>query len=106
MDCGALHALQVADNIGGHRAVQGVPSQWRHGPFFFTIKLADVPSRAEEKTLYLAIRHSVAGREVWDNNSGRNYPVQIMREKVPKANKETVVEKSQVSFCHFLGYLQ
>ena len=36
-----------------------------HGPFFFTIKLADVPSRAEEKTLHLAVRYSVAGREIW-----------------------------------------
>jgi hypothetical protein len=61
----------------------------------FTIKLADVLSRAEEKTLYLAVRYSVAGREIWDNNSGQNYHVQIVREKVPKANKETVVEKPQ-----------
>jgi len=65
--------------------------------FVFTIKLADVLSRAEEKTLYLAVRYSVTGREVWDNNGGRNYHVQIMREKVPKANKETVVEKPQES---------
>jgi len=87
---------EVADRIGGHCAVQGVPSQlpWT---FVFTIKLADVPSHAEENTLYLAVRYSVAGREVWDNNSGRNYHVQIVREKVSKANKETVVEKPQGS---------
>jgi hypothetical protein len=65
--------------------------------FIFTIKLADVLSHAEEKSLYLAVRYSVAGREVWDNNSGRNYHVQIVREKVSKANKETVVEKPQGS---------
>ena len=50
-----------------------------------------------EKTLYLVVRYSVSGREIWDNNSGRNYHVQIVREKVPKANKETVVEKPQES---------
>ncbi len=38
--------------------------------FMFSIKLADALSRAEEKTLYLAVRCSVAGHEVWDNNSG------------------------------------
>ena len=65
--------------------------------FIFTIKLADVLSRAEEKTLYLAVRYSVAGREIRDNNSGRNYHVQIVRKKVPKANMETVVEKPQES---------
>jgi hypothetical protein len=60
--------------------------------FMFAIKLADVLSRAEEKTLYLAIRYSVAGREIWDNNSGRNYQVRVVREKAPKANKEVVKE--------------
>ena len=63
-------------------------------PFVFTIKLTDVPSRAE-KTLYLDVRYSFAGREVCHNNNGRNYHVQIVREKVPKTNKETVVEKPQ-----------
>ena len=63
----------------------------------FTIKLADVLSRAEEKTLYLAVRYSVGGREIWDNNSGRKYYVQIVREKVPKAKKEIVVETPQES---------
>lgn len=59
--------------------------------FFFSIKLADVLSRAEEKTLYLAVRYSVPGREIWDNNSGRNYQVRFVREKAekaPKANTE------------------
>jgi hypothetical protein len=64
--------------------------------FMFTIKLADVLSRAEEKTLYLAVRYSVAGREIWDNNSGRNYQVQVVREKAPEVNEETVVESREV----------
>jgi hypothetical protein len=33
----------------------------------------------------------------WNNNSCRNFHVQIVREKVPKANKETVIEKPQES---------
>ncbi|KAH9984419.1 putative phosphatase regulatory subunit-domain-containing protein, partial [Russula vinacea] len=45
--------------------------------FIFLIKLADVLSRAQEKTLYLSIRYAVFGREIWDNNGGRNYQVRI-----------------------------
>jgi hypothetical protein len=47
---------------------------------------------ARRKSLYLAVGNSVAGHENWDNNSGRYHHVQIVREKVLKANKETVVE--------------
>ena len=65
--------------------------------FMFSIKLADVLSRAEEKTLYLAVRYSVAGREIWDNNSGRNYQVRVVREKTVKVNKEPVVESREES---------
>lgn len=52
--------------------------------FMFSIKLADVLSRAEEKTLFLAVRYSVASREIWDNNNGRNYQVRVVREKPTK----------------------
>jgi hypothetical protein len=68
--------------------------------FMFSIKLADVLSRAEEKTLYLAVRCSVARREIWDNNSGRNYQVQFVREKALKGNTEAraaVVESREES---------
>jgi hypothetical protein len=56
--------------------------------FMFSIKLADVLSRAEEKTLYLSVRYSAPGREIWDNNSGRNYQVRFVREKALKGNGE------------------
>jgi hypothetical protein len=54
----------------------------------FSIKLADVLSRAEEKTLFLAVRYSIPGRETWDNNSGRNYQVRFVREMALKGNTE------------------
>ena len=56
--------------------------------FMFSIKLAGVLSRAEEKTLYLSVRYSVAGREIWDNNSGRNYQVRFVRANALKGNME------------------
>ncbi|KAI0285225.1 putative phosphatase regulatory subunit-domain-containing protein [Russula brevipes] len=63
--------------------------------FMFAIKLTDVLSRAEEKTLFLAVRYSVDGREIWDNNNGRNYQVRVVREKSSKVTKESLVEKPQ-----------
>ncbi|KAF8496752.1 carbohydrate-binding module family 21 protein [Russula emetica] len=68
--------------------------------FTFSIKLADILSRAEEKPLYLSVRYSVPGREIWDNNSGRNYQVRFVREKALKGNTEaeaTVVESREES---------
>jgi hypothetical protein len=61
--------------------------------FTFSIKLADVLSRAEEKTVFLAVRYSVAGRDIWDNNSGRNYQVRIVREKPAKPTTVATEEK-------------
>ncbi|EMD34337.1 carbohydrate-binding module family 21 protein [Gelatoporia subvermispora B] len=50
--------------------------------FSFTIRLADLLSRIEEKTLFLAVRYVVAGREIWDNNRGENYQAKFSRVKV------------------------
>jgi hypothetical protein len=68
--------------------------------FMFSIKLANVLSRAEEKTLYLAVRYSVPSREIWDNNSGRNHQVRFVREKALKGSTEAraaVVESPEES---------
>jgi Carbohydrate/starch-binding module (family 21) len=66
--------------------------------FVFAIKLADVLSRAEEKTLFLAVRYSVGAREIWDNNHGRNYQVRVVREKALKSKTTLVAnEKPLVS---------
>lgn len=48
--------------------------------FSFSIRLADFSSRIEEKTLFLAIRYTTDGREIWDSNGGQNY--QVIFEKV------------------------
>ncbi|KAG7453136.1 uncharacterized protein BT62DRAFT_925676 [Guyanagaster necrorhizus] len=41
--------------------------------FSFSIRLNDIMAWIEERTLVLALRYSVEGREMWDNNNGRNY---------------------------------
>ena len=41
--------------------------------FAFTIRLNDLLARIEGKTLVLAVRYSVNGQEIWDNNGGQNY---------------------------------
>ncbi|KIK91981.1 carbohydrate-binding module family 21 protein [Paxillus rubicundulus Ve08.2h10] len=46
--------------------------------FSFSIRLHDIWSRIEEKTIFVAIRYTVAGKEYWDNNSGQNYHVKFV----------------------------
>lgn len=41
--------------------------------FGFTIRLQDMLARIDGKTLLLALRYTVQGREIWDNNGGRDY---------------------------------
>jgi len=41
--------------------------------FSFVIRLHDILSKIEDKTLFMAIRYTVNGRELWDNNEGQNY---------------------------------
>jgi len=45
--------------------------------FSFVIRLHDILSKIEEKTLYMAIRYAVNGREIWDNNGGQNYKIKF-----------------------------
>lgn len=63
-----------------------------HDVFAFTIKLNDLMTRIEEKTMFLAVRYTSAGKEIWDNNCGENYRVAFSRKKVqviqPKASME------------------
>ncbi|CAE6506758.1 unnamed protein product [Rhizoctonia solani] len=55
--------------------------------FQFTIKLGDVLHRIEEKTLFVAVRYTVAGREIWDSNHGQNYMVSFVKEREQPANR-------------------
>ncbi|THU96319.1 hypothetical protein K435DRAFT_97030 [Dendrothele bispora CBS 962.96] len=41
--------------------------------FSFVIRLNDLLARIEEKTMVMALRYNVGGREIWDNNFGGNY---------------------------------
>ncbi|KZT74059.1 carbohydrate-binding module family 21 protein [Daedalea quercina L-15889] len=47
--------------------------------FAFSIRLHDMLPRIDEKTLVLAVRYTVAGREIWDNNAGDNFHVRFAR---------------------------
>lgn len=48
--------------------------------FTFTIRLNDMLARIEEKTLFMAVRYTVAGLEIWDNNDSRNFQVEFSRQ--------------------------
>ncbi|KAG8747486.1 hypothetical protein FRC12_014041, partial [Ceratobasidium sp. 428] len=52
--------------------------------FGFSIKLGDVLHRIEEKTLFVAVRYTVTGREIWDSNYGQNYMVAFTKEEEKK----------------------
>ena len=41
--------------------------------FSFVIRLHDILSKIEDKTLFMAVRYTVNGQELWDNNEGQNY---------------------------------
>ncbi|KAK0210131.1 carbohydrate-binding module family 21 protein [Desarmillaria ectypa] len=57
--------------------------------FSFSIKLNDILARIEERTLVLALRYSVAGREIWDNNNGRNYVAKFSKVKALSGRGKT-----------------
>jgi len=50
--------------------------------FGFTIRLNDLLARIEGKTLIVAVRYSVEGKEIWDNNGGNNYVATFTKSKV------------------------
>ncbi len=53
--------------------------------FSFSIRLNDLLARIESKTLLLAVKYSIEGREMWDNNGGQNYRVAFSKTKVERA---------------------
>ncbi|KDR81982.1 hypothetical protein GALMADRAFT_221872 [Galerina marginata CBS 339.88] len=55
--------------------------------FSFSIRLNDLLARIEGKALFIAVRYSVEGREMWDNNSGLNYLATFTKEKMPEESR-------------------
>ena len=53
--------------------------------FSFVIRLHDILSKIEDKTLFMAIRYTVNGQELWDNNEGQNYKIMFSLPVVRKA---------------------
>ena len=45
--------------------------------FSFVIRLHDILSKIEDKTLFMAVRYAVNGQELWDNNGGQNYKIKF-----------------------------
>ena len=45
--------------------------------FSFVIRLHDILSKIEDKTLFMAVRYAVNGQELWDNNGGHNYKLKF-----------------------------
>ncbi|KAF9265864.1 hypothetical protein L218DRAFT_832699, partial [Marasmius fiardii PR-910] len=59
--------------------------------FTFVIKLTDMLARLEEKTMVVAIRYNINGREIWDNNGGKDYLVSFSRQS--QLQNRILVEK-------------
>ncbi|GAA5878977.1 hypothetical protein JCM8547_008681 [Rhodosporidiobolus lusitaniae] len=53
--------------------------------FAFVIRLQDLLARIEEKTMFLAVRYTVGGKEIWDNNDNQNYRIEFKRMPPPPA---------------------
>ena len=73
----------------------------KYDRFTFTIKMQDIIPRIEEKTMFLAIRYTTDGREIWDSNGGQNY--QVLFEKVRLNPVVTVPKRNSVSIQPGMG---
>ncbi|WVQ93722.1 hypothetical protein IAU59_000799 [Kwoniella sp. CBS 9459] len=69
--------------------------------FVFSVKLNDMLSRIEEKTLFLAIRYNAEGREIWDSNGGQNY--QVLFQKVSPAPVGLRAARNSISIQPGMG---
>lgn len=75
------HWATVSEVSAEHQESMG-PNSDRFG---FTIKLQDLLARIEEKTMFIAVRYTAGGREIWDNNGGQNYKVEFYKATAPAA---------------------
>lgn len=60
----------------------------------FRIKLDDMLARIEDKKLFLALKYTVAGREIWDSNNGNNYRAEFKKQA---ARSQAVVGGSRAA---------
>lgn len=60
----------------------------------FRIKLDDMLARIEDKKLFLALKYTVAGREIWDSNNGNNYKAEFKKQA---ARSQAVVGGSRAA---------
>ncbi|KAF9559555.1 hypothetical protein CPC08DRAFT_763200 [Agrocybe pediades] len=72
-------AWQTTSEVTG-KYVESVSPEFDR--FGFSIRLNDLLARIEGKTLIVAVRFSVEGREMWDNNGGSNYVATFTKAKV------------------------
>ncbi|KAG2157661.1 putative phosphatase regulatory subunit-domain-containing protein [Suillus bovinus] len=67
--------------------------------FMFTIRLHDMWARIEEKTMFIALRYTTAGMQLWDNNHGANYMLKFIGKLVPR--KTPVIARSPMGASAF-----
>jgi len=65
--------------------------------FEYSIRVPDVTNKIEEKRLFVAIRYTTAGREIWDNNHGQNYQLRFKRITTPEKEKKSSAGKAPSS---------
>jgi hypothetical protein len=71
--------------------------------FGFAIRLNDIMARIEEKALFLALRYTVAGKEIWDNNGGENYLAKFIK---TTAQPQKAASDEEVSGGNAINHLK
>ncbi|EIW68949.1 hypothetical protein TREMEDRAFT_62662 [Tremella mesenterica DSM 1558] len=70
--------------------------------FCFVIKLHDLLAKIEEKSLYIALRYTTDGRELWDSNGGQNYQV-VFEKNLPVKSKKLTPARGSGSIQPGMG---
>ncbi|KAG6327973.1 hypothetical protein ID866_11116 [Astraeus odoratus] len=61
--------------------------------FTFSIRLHDIWSWIEDKSMFIALRYVVAGREYWDNNGGQNYHIKFVVTPIPPSGRPSAARR-------------
>ncbi|KAF8811994.1 hypothetical protein BYT27DRAFT_7160389 [Phlegmacium glaucopus] len=85
---------QTTSEVTG-RYVESISSEFDR--FSFTIRLNDLLARIEGKTLVVAIRYSVAGQDIWDNNNGQNYLATFTKAKTDETRSPISLSDEEAS---------